>query len=93
MPRYFFHVHDGVDLRDEDGTELSDIRAARVEAVRFAGEVIANDADRRSLGEDWRLEVTDEAGLILFRLDFTIAESPAAQSALRPKRPTDGPPR
>ncbi len=32
MPRYFFHVHDGHEIRDEDGTELADLAEARAQA-------------------------------------------------------------
>ncbi len=30
MPRYFFHVEDGKAYPDEEGTELSDLDAARI---------------------------------------------------------------
>ena len=30
-----------------------------------------------NVGEDWRLEVTDETGLILFLMTFSIMQSPA----------------
>ena len=33
MPRYFFHVIDGTDVRDEDGTELPDVYVAQTEAI------------------------------------------------------------
>ena len=42
MPRYFFHVDNGEFVPDPSGTELPDINAARVEAVRAAGEMINN---------------------------------------------------
>jgi hypothetical protein len=28
------------------------------------------------LGEDWRIEVTDSAGLILFQMTFLVVEAP-----------------
>ena len=34
MARYFFHVQDGRDYHDLQGTELPDLKAARNEAVR-----------------------------------------------------------
>jgi hypothetical protein len=37
MPRYFFHVIDGREILDYEGTELSDLREARAEAIRTAG--------------------------------------------------------
>ena len=77
MPRYYFHVYDGHAEIDRDGTELPDIKAARAEALRLAGGIIADAGARADLGEDWRFEVTDAAGLILFRLDFIVAETAA----------------
>ena len=77
MPRYFFHVHDGTVMRDRDGTELPDLQTARAEALMLAGKIIGDAGARRDLGEEWVIEVTDETGLILFRMDFVVAESAA----------------
>ena len=81
MPRYHFSIYDGVSLPDHDGTELPDLQAARQEAIRFAGKIIADEARTLSLGEDWRMEVTDGSGMLLFRLDFVVTASPAAIDA------------
>ena len=80
MPRYFFHVQDGVSLHDSEGTELADLTTARRQAIELAGRIIAEEAKRRDLGEDWSMDVTDENGLILFKIDFHVAESPAVRS-------------
>jgi hypothetical protein len=77
MPRFYFHIFDGRDQRDDHGTELSDFQEARVEAIRYASEILKDDAHRIALGEDWHMNVTDEAGLILFRLDFSAQVSSA----------------
>ena len=77
MPRFFFHVHDGVSILDREGVELDDWRAAQIEAIRLAGTIVAGNASRLQLGEDWALEVTNADGLVLFRLDFSISEGPA----------------
>ena len=78
MPRYFFHVHDGVEPIDEEGTSFPDIVVARAEALKLAGDIIEDAGIRSDLGEDWCITVTDDAGLILFRMDFVVAESAAA---------------
>lgn len=77
MPRYHFNVYDGVRLRDDEGTELPDWQAARLEAIRRAGDILKDDAQRIAVGEDWRIEVTDSTGLILFQMAFLMVESPA----------------
>ena len=75
MPRYHFHVRDGVDRPDRDGIDLPDIRVARAEALKLAGEIIRDAGMRDDLGEEWRITVTDEAGLTLFIMDFLVAEA------------------
>ena len=85
MPRYFFNVHDGRNMPDPNGTELPDPGAARQEAIRFAGRLLDEDADRIGLGEDWQMEVTDERGLLLFRLDFHVTAAPAISEAHGPR--------
>lgn len=77
MPRYFFNVRDGMLTLDREGTELDDWRAAQIEAIRRAGLIVADHAERMKLGEDWSLEVTDEAQRVLFCLDFSIWSGPA----------------
>jgi hypothetical protein len=77
VPRYHFNILDGVQLRDADGTELPNWQAARLEAIRRAGEILRNDAQSVALGEDWRIEVTDSTGLILFQMTFLVVEAPA----------------
>lgn len=81
MPRFFFRIHDGADYPDTQGTELSDWREAQVEAVRRAGTIIADTARQVKLGEDWSMEVTNETGLVLFRLDFHISSSAAVMGS------------
>ncbi|MDP4023460.1 hypothetical protein Q8W71_12550 [Methylobacterium sp. NEAU 140] len=70
MPRYFFHVHDGRSALDSDGTELPDRESACVEAIRLAGSLLRDDAAHLALGEAWRLEVADERGTGLYRVDI-----------------------
>ena len=80
MPRYHFNVHDGRTSLDKEGTELPDTHAARREAMILAGALIEDSAKRSELGEEWRMEVTDDAGLLLFRLHFTIASTSAVMA-------------
>lgn len=80
MPRYHFNVHDGFDLPDPEGSDLPDLRAARIEAVRYAGSLLHDHAVTFWDHDDWRMEVTDEAGLILFSLIFVASDSAASGS-------------
>ena len=81
MPRFHFHVHDGCSVLDPEETELPDPQAARLEAIRIAGDILKHDAHRIALGEDWRIEVTDHTGLILFQMTFLVVESPVMRQA------------
>lgn len=40
MPRYYFHVHDGEESPDLEGTELANDAAAGAEAIVTAGSVL-----------------------------------------------------
>lgn len=75
MPRFHFNIHDGVSLPDRRGTDLPGLHEAQVEALRLAGDLLRDGATRRRLGQDWRMEVTDEVGTPLFRLDLTVADA------------------
>ncbi len=79
MPRYFFHIEDGVTPHDDEGTELRDIDAAKCEAARYCGRMICDDAATFWNRKELILTVTDEAGLVLFSLQFVGIEAPATQ--------------
>jgi len=62
MPRYFFNIEDGPDVRDEEGTELPNPEGARSQAV-ITTEEILNDSDGEFwTAAEWRIHVTDEQG-------------------------------
>jgi hypothetical protein len=82
MPRYFFHITNGVAHEDDHGQQLVDLKAARLEAFHRFGQMIADEPQQFADGlHDWRMEVTDRDGLMLFRidLDFLFAESPSTR--------------
>jgi len=71
MPRYFFHIDNGEFVPDPTGTELPDLDAARLEAVRAAGEMIIEA--KESFWEHqtpWNMHVTDGGRRLLFTLQF-----------------------
>jgi hypothetical protein len=73
MPRYFFHIHDSRDIPDRDGVDLPDLKAVRGEAIRAAGEML-RDIDGAFSGEEWTMQVTDEAGRPVHTLRFSATE-------------------
>lgn len=79
MPRYHFHVHDGISMPDETGHELADLAAARNEAVTLAGSLLRDDPHTFWRGEEWQMEVCDDTGMILFKLTFFATDAPSVR--------------
>lgn len=77
MPRFFFKVVDGAERDDPDGAELPDINAAKSEAVKLSGALLRDFGSKFWDHEEWRVEVRDENGLMLFMLQFIATEAPA----------------
>ena len=77
MPRYFFHVQDGHDMPDDEGTVLADADAARVVAVVTAGELIRDHAQAFWTHGDWQMHVVDEQGATVCELRFASLASAA----------------
>jgi hypothetical protein len=71
MPRYYFHVRDGREFRDEEGHELEGLDEAREQAVIAAGEAIRDLGKRFWAGEEWHMDVTDESGVSVCSLTFS----------------------
>ena len=85
MPRYFFHLHDGVSVMDWEGTDLPDIYTAQSQAIRTTGEMLRDLGARVWEDGDWRLEVADDRGRVLFVLHFWVEERlPAPDEAPGP---------
>lgn len=71
MPRYFFHIDDGVSIPDIEGTELPDLATARAEAVKASGAILEDfDGDFWQSAKPWVMSVTDETGMLQFELRF-----------------------
>ena len=85
MPRYFFNIMDGYSDLDEEGTDLRDIYTAQTEAIRLSGEVLRDTGAKFWNGTEWRLEVVDDSGRVLFILHFS-----AEERALNPSSSLQG---
>ncbi len=81
MARYFFHTEDGHTTRDHEGTQLPDNAAAKQKAVEVLTEMVRERSEELWRDKVFRLMITDGSGLILFALDLSAVEAPAAQSA------------
>ena len=70
MPRFFFHVHDDIVTRDEDGQVCANQEAAREIAIKSARELICERVRSGQLFLRHYIVVTDENGGEQFRLLF-----------------------
>jgi hypothetical protein len=82
VPRFFFHVSDGRDYPDLQGTVLASLSDVRVEAVRFAADLLKDNARRFWEGEEWSMRVADDQDLTLFTLMFVAVDA----AIIPPKR-------
>ena len=71
MPRFFFHVIDGEEIIDNEGTELAGLDEARAEAIVFSGETLRDAGGRLWNNGQWQARVTDEAGNKVCALTFS----------------------
>lgn len=71
MPRYFFHLYNDVEARDEEGVEMPNIGAARMAALRDARFTISETikAEGRFVG-DHRIDIEDAEGNVLETIRF-----------------------
>ena len=76
MPQYFFSLHDDTDLPDPDGLELPAIDDACREAIRRSVALLAGSVQRDVPETDWRLEVTDERGSVIYWIEANLGRSP-----------------
>ena len=75
MQRYFFNIHDGAEsFVDDTGTELSDDKSARQEAIETLAQVARDELPRDGDRTDISVHVTDSDGKPLFavRIDFHV---------------------
>ena len=70
MPRYYFDIVDGREHLDNEGTDLADLAAVRIEAVRLSAEVLTEMPERFWHSELWTMTVYDENRTKLFALKF-----------------------
>lgn len=76
MPRFHFNVYDGRTTIDQVGTDLDNLNEAKLEAIWLAGRMISENFEHICSCAEWRLEVADDQGLVMIRLDFNVIMFP-----------------
>ena len=70
MPRFYFHVYDDVIAQDEEGMELPNLAAARLNAIRGARDLIAEQVRHGHFVLSHWIDVVDENGEKVLTLPF-----------------------
>jgi hypothetical protein len=79
MPRFYFHIKDGVRLVTDDvGRELKDIEEARREAAMLASVVRTEITKPADLVKELHVEIEDETGGIVGRVKLDQAQPPGS---------------
>jgi hypothetical protein len=73
MTRFFFNVHDGVEIIDEEGMELPGPDDARAQALTTAGEMLRDKGREFWTGSKWTMQVKDDSGHTVCVLEFSAA--------------------
>ena len=76
-PRFFFHMHDGSDHRDAEGVELPSIESARLMAIRYLSERLAEAPEKFAADANWQVQVENEDGLTLLIIYVNEVTAPA----------------
>lgn len=80
MHTYVLEIDDGRVAAEPYELGLADLNAARVEAARLLGAMIKDAPEEFWATMDWRVRVSDDAGLLMFEIHAFAVEAPAAVS-------------
>ena len=75
MPRYFFHIIDGNEYPNTEGTVLANPDTARAEAIVVSGEMLKDLGGEFWGNGEWQVRVEDEAGNKVCALTFSADRS------------------
>lgn len=66
MPLYYFNIVEHGHKVDSIGTQCANPELARMEAVRFAGEILRDEPERVWNGSELRIKASDAWDTVLF---------------------------
>ena len=74
MPRFYFHIRDEDTLiEDHEGSDLPDLEAARVEALKDARSILAEKVKHGQIIDGQRIEIVDDTGEVVAELPMRAA--------------------
>lgn len=77
MPNYNIELRTADRVWETLAVERDGHDGLRVEMARFVGEMLKDHAQKIWEDQDWRVDVTDEAGLILYVINILATDSAA----------------
>jgi len=83
MPNYNIELRTADRVWETLAVERDDHEGLRVEMARFVGEMLKDHAQKIWLDQDWRVDVTDETGLILYVINIFATDSAATMPLRR----------
>jgi hypothetical protein len=70
MPRFFLHVIDHLEARDEEGADYPDLEAAREAAIEGARDIVCEQIRQGFLYLDGYIEIASDSGAPLMKVGF-----------------------
>ena len=83
MANYHIELRTHERVWDTVDITSADLEGLRVEVARFVGELLRDHAKQIWADKDWRIDVTDESGLILYAMSIFATDSAATMHARR----------
>lgn len=80
MARYTIQLKTESHVREALEVDRDDLQALRLELARFAGELLRDHANEIWVDQDWRIDVADESGLILYVMQVSATDTAATMS-------------
>lgn len=78
MPLYHIELRTADRVWDTIDVERDDQTALRIEVARFVGELLKDHADKIWVDADWRVDVTDHRGTILYVMHLAVTNAAAS---------------
>lgn len=81
MPSYNINIRTESHIADTLKVEKDDHTDLRLEMARFVGELLRDHADLIWQDQDWQIDVSDDAGLVLYALNISAVQTSEGQDA------------
>ena len=80
MPKFFINVRTESHIAQTVNVERDGHTALRIELAKFVGELLKDHAELIWTDQDWQIDVSDGAGLILYVMHIAAMKSSATMT-------------